>query len=77
MRGGQYARIWYCARKGGKGGGVAFVVLNPVLSIPEVGRLSRGGLAIRVSSVYFDPFVVTNAYFPPAGSHYREDADYL
>ena len=27
IRGFQYARIWYCARPGGKGGGVAFISL--------------------------------------------------
>ena len=77
MRGFRHARLWYCARPGGSGGGVAFIVLNPDLSVEEIGRLSRGGLSIRVRARGYKPFSITNCYFPPAGSPYRDDADCL
>ena len=77
MRGFQYARIWYCARPGGRGGGVAFIALNPKLDIQVVGRISRGGLTIRVRAPGFEPFALTNCYFPPAGSAHYEDAAFL
>ena len=68
MRGFQYARIWYCARPGGRGGGIAFIVLNPALDIQVIGRLARGGLTIRVRAPGFAPFALSNCYFPPSGS---------
>lgn len=77
MRGFRHARLWYCARPGGLGGGVAFIVLNPDLAVDEIGRLSRGGLSIRVRADGHRPFSVTNCYFPPAGSPYHDDADCL
>jgi len=75
MRGFQYARIWYCARPGGRGGGVAFISLNPALEIQVVSRLSRGGLTIRVRAPGFAPFAITNCYIPPSNSVYGKDAD--
>ena len=77
IKGFQFARLFYCARKGGRGGGVAFIVLNPSLRASEAGRLPRGGLTLRVSADNFEPFVIFNAYFPPAGSPHREDGEYL
>ena len=77
IRGFTYARLWYCARQGGKGGGVAVVALNPKLHISEVGRLARGGISLRVSIDGCSPFAIINTYLPPIGSPYREDADLL
>ena len=77
MRGFQYARIWYCARPGGRGGGIAFIVLNPALDIQVIGRLARGGLTIRVRAPGFAPFALSNCYFPPSGSAHHGDAAFL
>jgi len=77
MRGFRYARIWYCARPGGRGGGVAFIVLNPALDIQVVGRLARGGLTIRVRAPGFEPFAISYCYFPPTGSAHHGDAALL
>ena len=77
IRGFHSARLWYCARPGGKGGGVAIIALNPALRIQVVSRFSRGGLTVRVWLPGFAPFAVTDCYFPPAGSPYDGDVDLI
>ena len=77
IRGFHSARLWYCARPGGKGGGVAIIALNPALRIQVVSRFARGGLTVRVWLPGFAPFAVTDCYFPPAGSPYYGDVDLI
>ena len=71
----KFVRTSYVPRPGGKGGGVAFVVLNPAVRLHVLNRLSRGSMSASVSLDNFEPFILTNSYIPPSGSTYFDDGD--